>query len=228
MKKPILQVKHRDRLYFDQYRYCACFQQPEISCIRGMEISRIRKSIDYRKSWSGNPLSSSTKVWSADIENNIYETFNYLAGSLEPIKVTFSWHWCYVYGNNLAWLQRIDQECSGAHYISLTEAVIDRPKDAVSLLEPKFAWRTYFRERTIDPAVKQRLKSWIQAQNGEVAASPAMNSWLKHQNDFSRWRSKTLQRYYYVEHNDPKFDTMLAMVVPGMVRTTKPIQQRAK
>lgn len=226
--KSTLQVKHRDRLYFDQYEYCARFQQAEISCIRGLDILRIRKSIDYRKSWAGNPLSSSSRVWTSNIESNLYETFNFLSSAPASVKITFSWHWCYVYSNNLAWLQRIDQECAGANLVSIHQAVIDRPRNTVSLLEPKFAWRTYFRERTIDPDVKQRLKSWIQAQNGEVSASPAMNSWLTYHNDFSRWRSKCLQRYYYVEHNDPRFDTMLAMVMPGMIRTTVPIQQRAK
>jgi hypothetical protein len=100
-------------------------------------------------------------------------------------------------------------------------AVLSLPRDTVVIRNPEYQYRTYFREREVSDDRKATLINWLEAQKGAVRPSPATRQWLK--NSKSHWRSRYMQRYYYVEHDSLQYETMLSLVIPGHVRKTVPV-----
>ncbi len=208
----------RDRWYFDQYEYCGSFAQNDIYLIRGLDKTQYEKSLAYSQRWP------SLQPGKQLCREYLDQTFDFLSTAAAPIKVTFSWIYCYVYTNDLDWISDIVNQCPHVQDFKLSQAVITKPRDVVSMLDPKYQYRTWFRERWTDAETKSRLKNWL-AQNTEVKISQSLNHWLDAKTPNKRLLTA---RHFYIDYNSAQYETMLNMLVPGLIRRTQPIVARTK
>lgn len=217
------QIEHRDRLYYDTYQYSLGFHQAELYCIRGLpggaNLDRYIKQRQYYENLGIGKQLQYTR-FTPEVVANLHQTQEFLKGTNIPFKLVVSSSYGNLYTNDLV---LVDGLCE-LSYIgigNLRTAEVTMPRDTVVIRNPEFQYRTYFKERELPDGGKETLRNWITAQQGEIRPSPATRQWFK----LSKvsWKSKYMQRYYYVEHNSPQYETMLNLVVPGCVRKTVPV-----
>lgn len=196
------------------------FRHADINLIRGLCPDLFQRNLQYRKKWANIQNRGQIN------EDQLNATFDFFTAAPGPIKLTFSWEYCYVYTNELDWIETLPQLCPWVTVFSVSEAVVDRPRDQVSLLNPTHQYRTWFREKAVTREVKQRLSNWIQAQGTEIKLSPSLTRWLESTEDY--FNKFWLQRHFFIEHNSPHYETMLGMIMPAMVRKTQTVSQRTK
>jgi hypothetical protein len=73
---------------------------------------------------------------------------------------------------------------------------------------------------------KERFKSWLRSQEDEIDMAPSLKHWVER--GYSRWSrdSDWTQDYWYVNHNNKSYESMLGMIAPGLVRKTMILQRR--
>lgn len=199
------------------------FQQPDINLIRGLNVESFRRLLGYRRTWA--QIQNQHRV----DEEQLTQTFDFFKAAPSAIKLTFSWNYCYVYTNELTWIKTLPKVCSYITSVELSEAMVDRPRDQVSLLNPTHKYRTWFREKSVTAEVRTRLRNWVQAQEpGDIKLSNSLNYWLNNNESWGHSNKFWLQRHFFVEHNSPQYETMLNMIMPQMIRKTQPVRQRTK
>lgn len=214
------QIEHRDRLYYDAYQHSLAFHQAELYCIRGLpggaQLDRYVKQRQYYENLSvGKHL-----TFTPEVVANLHQTQEFLKGTNIPFKLVVSNSYGNLYTNDPALVDRFC-ELSYVGIGNLRTAEVTMPRDTIVIRNPEFQYRTYFREREVSEDRKATLINWINAQQGEVRPSPATRQWLKQAPQ--NWRSKYMQRYYYIEHDSLQYETMLSLIVPGHVRKTVPV-----
>jgi hypothetical protein len=105
----------------------------------------------------------------------------------------------------------------------LKQAVIDRPRDTVLLLEPTHSIRSYFKSQWFPSSKIPALREFFAAQEGAIVPSKAMSRFLRGStNSHDHW----FPDYYYVDYDDSRYATMLAMIMPRCFRKTMTVVQR--
>ena len=216
-------IEHRDRLYYDQYLYCLSFQQDELYCIRGLPgDAKLDSYINQRKHYEslGGSFRGQGTKFTPEVRERLHQTQAELLKVTVPFKLVVSGRYGSLYTNDTV---LIDTMCE-LSYLGIGNvrtAVLSLPRDTVVIRNPEFQYRTYFREREVSEDRKATLINWLESQKDAVRPSPATRQWLK--NSKSQWRSRYMQRYYYVEHDSLQYETMLSLVIPGLVRKTVPV-----
>lgn len=199
------------------------FRQTDINLIRSLNVENFQRNLDHRRKWAR--IQNRHHV----DEHNLTQTFDFFKSAPTSFKLTFSWDYCYVYTNELTWIKTLPMVCRYITHFELSEAVVDRPRDQVSLLNPTHQYRTWFREKAVTVEVRTRLLNWVQVQEpGEVKLSNSLNHWLNNTESWGHSNKCWLQRHFWIEHNSPQYETMLSMIMPQMIRKTQPVRQRTK
>jgi len=101
-----------------------------------------------------------------------------------------------------------------------SQAVINRPRDTVLLKHPTHTKRSYFREGPISKHDKLMLTNFLINQKAHIKASPGLRNWL------SRGKIHDyVMNYFYIDHSDDQWITMLSLIRPGLIRKTMQILQ---
>ncbi len=211
----------KDKLYWDQYQYCGVFRQTDVSCLRGLSVDELQRNLRYRKNWGPYHKQQPPN------ETHLQTTFDFLRASPGPIKLTFSWDFCYVYTNDLAWLTTLPQQCAYIKSFSVSEVTVNRPRDQVSLLNPTHQYRTWFREKAVTAEARQRLANWASAQGAEIKLSNSLRDWL-YKDDPWPLQKFWARRHFFIEHNSAQYEIMLNMIIPQAIRKTQTVIQRTK
>jgi hypothetical protein len=112
---------------------------------------------------------------------------------------------------------------------SMKQAVLAYPKDVIMLVnQPKYPYRTYLKEKRLSTDKKQAVWDWISHQTPDLVVSPVTEKWFTQEYGWGRTKSNSpwSREHYFVEHNDLKHITMLAMICPGLTRKTVQVQKR--
>ena len=99
-----------------------------------------------------------------------------------------------------------------------SKAVIDRPKNTIQLKKPQHKFRSYFKITKITSEQKDMLINFLNNQRAGIRVSPALETWIT--GKFHR-----TQDYFFVDHDEISWLTMLALVHPGIIRKTQQIIQ---
>jgi hypothetical protein len=94
-----------------------------------------------------------------------------------------------------------------------SEAVIDRPKNTIQLKNPRHQYRSYFKITKITSQQKNMLINFLTNQQSSIRISPALTTWTT--SVFYR-----TQDYFFIDHNEMSWLTMLSLVHPGIIRKT--------
>lgn len=221
-----IQINQRDRLFFDRFEYSFRFKQREVYAIRGLpDTPKLMKFIEHRRAWMRSVTyqrNQADEHFTLESIEGLIATKDLLSNHSTEFKMTVSGDWAIIYTNDLNLVDRISRLPQVWCDRTVVKAEVCRLRDTVVIREPKYRYRTYFRERKMRPEVKTQLLDWIGSQHYQdvdnVRASGALKSWLK--NEYSSWRKDWCMRHYYIEHNDTRYETMIGMVAPGFVRKT--------
>ena len=226
----------KDRLFYDRFQYCISFGLTEISCLRDQELDcvRIRNMLDRRKQWrevaqqrwvtlgqkhnAQQPIL--TRRWNEitdEVEQNLYDFADLLRNSGTDFKLVVSTNYGWVYTNSLELISQLKpmRMLTGKKY---SKAVIDRPKNTILLKNPRHRFRSYFKITKITSQQKDMLINFLNNQQSSIRIGPALATWTT--SAFHR-----TQDYFFVDHNEMSWLTMLALVHPGIIRKTQQIIQ---
>lgn len=231
--KPIV----KDRLFYDRFQYCISFGLTEISCLREQDLdcTRIRGMLDRRRAWREtaqerwatlhkNNSSQQTllthRVWNEitdEVEQNLYDFADTLRNSGTDFKLVVSANCGWVYTNSVGLISQLKpmRMLTGKKY---SEAVVDRPKNTIRLKNPRHQYRSYFKITKITNQQKDMLINFLNNQQSSIRISPALTEWTN--SAFHR-----TQDYFFVDHNEMSWLTMLSLVHPGIIRKTQQIIQ---
>lgn len=214
-----IQTDPRDRLYFDRWQYSIAVIQSRVSDIRGLDLAQTQRLIEYK---------SQSKFlqgrYTPDVIKNICATLNFFAAEPEPLKLTLSGNWAYVYTNDVSLADRLVANCPGARVRFVKQAEVSQPRDAVMLSQSRYAYRTYLRSMWVDDQQIVNLDSFFTAQSSDnVSPCKSLQRFVKSN---LTYKSHWLADHYFIDHNDPGYPLMLSLILPRAVRKTLPIVQR--
>ena len=216
MLLPPIRSESRSSLYFGQWHYVIRIKVPEAWLLRKLDDTsinqRIRRREAYLKTMGQGPF------WDNGSLDCVFQTaaeLRALEGDfLHRIVYTGA---CHVYTNSVKDLLTLFKLNPDAE---IRQANVSIPAGVVMLKsEPRYPFRTYFRERDLKPNQKQSLWNWVQAQDEDMTPSPATKKWLNGTSEWL-WSYQFCRNYYYVEHTDMSHVMMLNLLCTGLVRKT--------
>lgn len=205
--------EHRSRLYHNQYRYAVEMHYPGARYIGVLTPERVVSQYN-------NMLQHSWHTPEVELVN-VLEVAQGLINLGPRIKVTSSWNNMFVYTNDADDYGRI-QKIPHATVGSYREALVTQPAGVLLRRNPKYLYRSYFREKKMDPDRNQEFLQFVLSRgdyfNLDFSTRMRLGSG-RHRYPFSR--------HSYIEHNSSLDVTMIEMVLPGAIRQTLPIQNRS-
>ena len=223
----------KDRLFYNRFEYGISFALDEASALRDLNHKEIDATIERRREWRSiamqrwkttgkllgkhqNILGRRRKDITEETVENLHAITELLLNVTTEIKLVVSANQGHVYTNDL-WL--IDQ-LSKFKFLGeqqYTRAHVNRPKNTITLKNPKHKFRSYFKITKLTNDQKMHLAGFLLNQT-TVRLSPALDEWLV--GPFNR-----TQEYFFIDHNETAWLTMLALVLPGIIRKTQQIIQ---
>ena len=218
-------------MFYDRFQYCISFGLAEISCLREQELdcARISHMLERRKQWrevahqrwnGQKPNAQQSRLWNEiteEVEQNLYDFAAVLRNSGVDLKLVVSSNCGWVYTNSLELINQLKpmRMLTGKKY---SKAVIDRPKNTILLKNPRHQFRSYFKITKITNQQKNTLINFLNNQQSSIRISPALATWIT--STFYR-----TQDYFFIDHDEMSWLTMLALVHPGIIRKTQEIIQ---
>jgi hypothetical protein len=207
----------RDRMFYDQYEYGICISLEEAGCLRAKTAEELISAVQARN------YARHRYGVKEQISNEQVADLTAMFGALEPfrdqLKLVISFNIMYIYSNNIPALQRL----AGLQYVNFcnaVQAVVDRPRDVILKTNPKFKYRSYFKEKVLEEHERDRLMNFLESRRDVFGFTSTLKSTL------NRYRVHWLPRHLYIEHNDPKDITMFSLVCPGLIRKTFAVQAK--
>lgn len=210
--QPVFETDRRNKLYYGEFEYSARFYQKEISVIRKLDHDAIDETIGYRNSWHNR------EIIADDVKHQLHVTCNHLLALKNPYKTMISMNWLYFYTNHPEDVDHLTN-LSPLHKLGPTSRVqITHDRDTIGLKNPRHAYRTYIQSHRPTEQERQYLRDFIHHNQDEIKASKSLKDFLNPKN-----KRFWMNDYYYIDHNDMKMVTALALMNPKLVRKTKPI-----
>ena len=211
LSKKALIEDRRNSLYFDQFSYVALFFLKEASALRSLEPENIDQTVEFRNNWRFRVTE--------DDRRRLHDTADYLRSLTNPFKTTISYNWIYFYTNELCDIDLLATQSPMTKNGPTRQAVVTHSKDVVALRHPQHLFRTYIKSHKPDSAQLESLANFLHNNRQEIRLSPGLRDFLAAKN--RHWLSDS----YFVDHNDMRMVTALALLNPRLVRKTLPIVQ---
>ena len=209
---PEFEVAKRNSLYYGQFEYSARFYQKEISALRELDHHAIDRAVGYRNNWRNRD------VITDDVKHQLHATCNHLLTLKNPFKTMISMHWLYFYTNHAEDIEHLTALSPMRKQGSTTKIKITHAQNTIGLKNPQHAFRTYVQSHRPTDHQRDFLRDFLHHNQQDVRASQGLKDFLKPKNN-RLW----MMDYYFVDHNDMKMVTALALMNPKLVRKTLPI-----
>ena len=202
----------------------------EASSLRDLSHKEIDQTIERRKEWReialqrwqksnnsfGNILGRRRKEITDETVENLHLLTDILLTTQSDFKLVVSVNQAHVYTNDLMLLDQLDH-LNFLERKSYSQAQINRPKNTIQLKNPQHAFRSYFKITKLTAEQKTHLAGFLLNQP-TARLSPALKGWIA--GAFNR-----TQDYFFIDHNEMSWLTMLSLVRPGLIRKTMQIIQ---
>lgn len=199
----------RNSLYFRQFRYVATFYLKEASALRKLDHNVIDERVEFRNQWRFQI--------NEDQRQRLHKACDCILSLAHPYKLTISHNWIYFYTNELKDIDALALGSPMTRQGTIKEAVITHAPDVVGLKNPQHLYRTYIRSHRPETQQRENLESFLQNNREEIRISPGLADFIKDK------RRLWLNDGYFIDHNDMRMVTALALVSPKLVRKTLPI-----
>jgi len=214
----LFRTDNRCRLYYNQYQYSVSFALPGAHRVRNYKDEATIVASVRHYNFSVGTRSWQNPILDSQLEN-LVTIGQLLQTSAEPYKHISSYDWMYLYTNDVALLETIAQSpaVTDAKY---SQAVVNRPSDVVVLKQSKYQYRTYFKSKLVSAESSTRVRSFLLDRTDCYRFTPRLKYMLETRKEMY------FRDYYFVDHHGPGDMLMLALVCPGIVRKTMPIQTK--
>ena len=212
-----LKIEQRQRLYYQQYRYAIELIYDGFEFLDRLEPEEVLNQHGRRSQYS----------WRRQLQTIPIDQLLLVATELADVeqkhpdaKAVNSWHTRFYYTNSDTLVYRL--ACVPEVQIrSYRQADVCLPDGVIIRKNNPYQYRTYFRERKIDPARGAEFLAAVRkygdyfSLNNSTQLRLAMN---RHHYPFSR--------HSYVDHHSEHDRVMLEMMLPGYLGRTLPIQAK--
>jgi len=216
MSDPI--IVPRSTLYFHAWQYVILFLLPEASFLRELRHERIDQTINYRNEWIARR--GGAKTITPTEQQILHDACDYLLTRAHPFKKVVCGNGIWLYTNNPEDFEDIAIIPTG-EILYINQAEVTLTANAVTLKNPRHAFRTYFKERWLSNNDLAILRRYFDTRRDIFRLGPGFANLVT-------GRRMWLMSNYFVDHNEPSADFLINMAVPGIVRKTLPIIARAK
>ena len=207
----------RDRRFYDQYEYGICVALEEAGCLRTRTLEGVLEAIRHRN-YARSRYGVKEQI-TKEQKENIMAMFSELEPVRDQLKIVISFGIMYIYGNDASVLKKL-ADLPYVNFCSAVQAVVDRPRDVILKTNPKFKYRSYFKEKVLEEHERDRLMNFLESRRDVFGFTNTLKQTL------NRYRVHWLPRHLYIEHNDPKDITMFSLVMPGLIRKTVSVQAK--
>ena len=214
-----------DQLYYGQFQYSASFELQECWLFRyttdHADIDqRLTRQQEWREKMRQRWPSDSLNRYHSEISDatraNIHSMADFVTGISTPYKIVVENKTMRIYTNDLNIVQAIEH-IPFVQRRRYSEVLVDRPRDTILLKNPRYKLRSYFKETRISPEDKQAVAQFLANQPG-IRIGAGLQSWID--DGYTRYSSKYTRDYFFVDHDNHSWLTMLALVRPGLIRRT--------
>ena len=216
MSNPVLVP--RSGLYFHKWQYVILFLLPEASFLRELRHEKIDQTVRYRNEWIARR--GGARHISTEVQHTLHQACDYLLTRTHAYKKVVCGNGIWVYTNNPEDFADIGTIPTG-EILYINQALVTLTPDAVTLKNPRHAFRTYFRERWLSNDELTMLRRYFDTRKNMFRQGPGFAKLVT-------GRRMWLMSNYFVDHDEPNADFLINMAVPGIVRKTLPIIARAK
>lgn len=236
--------QHRSSLWFNNWQWSVSWYQPEVAVLRdNLSFERVQYLLAQRKHfeksrWDHNGVMvgamkpSFRSSITPETEHNVHSVRKWLIDNDNTHKTVFYTGQIVIYANDRA---VIDSAVELAKTfvigtILVQEALVTVPANTKVLITPyDYHYRTYLKSRKLPDNVILSLRELLKGMGEEVKVSPSFQKFLDGSKTRKSWKGPNLTwDHYFFDHNDPKLDTWLSMLSPGIIRKTMHIQSPAK
>jgi hypothetical protein len=214
---PITTVE-KNRLFYGQYQYSGKFSLTELSVIRGLDIKKINHVVNFRNQMRAQ--SSHRGIMrnfiTDEIVDDLKTTCILLAQYKDQMKFVVSYNQGYVYTNNLEILNKV-KDLDFIQSFSISQVEIISAADCITLINPKWAYRTYFKQISVTEFQRDQLIQYL-SNRENIKLSPGLKSWCL--DNKNRWWDRLVQNYFFIDHNDLGELLFLNMVMPKITSKT--------
>jgi hypothetical protein len=188
----------------------------ESGCLRKLDHAAIDHVVSVRREWVGRlkDYYSANRAITDNAVRNLHSMCDVLTNTKHQHKLIIEHSQVRVYTNESELFSEITAAVPGLTYPTYTQAVIDRPRNTICLKESAYSHRTYLRSVVVSESQKRSISNLLQNQEG-IRLSPGLKDWALYTN----WRGWT-ESYYFVDHTDAGWMTMLSLVHPGLIKNT--------
>lgn len=234
MRKPT--IENRNSLWFDKFNLRFAGFYPYIHILRNYEALDDEK-LEYYCAIRSQQNLAITNSWrmiinrytppelngfpSQDVSEYLYD-FIKVCNVLQDadrsdMRVVVNGHSMRVYTNS----QDIVDELSASiswHSKNISKVNVVGSKSTVLLRKSNYKYRTIIkRNNALSREKRQAFISFINENN--LRASPSFKTWL----EYTGLQYQYTQHNFFIDHNDKNIITMLALLLPGLIRETKDI-----
>ena len=216
-------IESRSQPWHGRYDHCVRFVMPEASVLRYLDHKRIDKAIHTRREW-GKRMMNNPGSWVLSWHRvqildhqvvDLHAMCDFLLEDPRDRKLMISGDVVHLYTCDAALVRDVMMLPYVKDASHRQIRVVGKPH-TIHLKNPRHAWRSYFRQRQMTVEHKDNLVKFLTAQE-HVRLSPSMK-WFLTSDHQTR-----MYDYYFVDHDDSGFITMLSLIAPGIIRRTLPI-----
>jgi hypothetical protein len=202
----------KDRLFYDQYRYCISFFLEDAYALRSsnaLSHDSIDKHIAERHSWRAR---FGYKATTQDAIDKLHAVCDVLMASTGAYKKVVYSNGLNVYSNDLSTLQSLN-DLHFVQYPVLSEAQVTLPRDTLLLKTSDYKFRTYFKMKGVTKQQMTNLNDFFKLNQEIIKPSTSLKKSVA---SYRSW----LMDHHFVDHSDPKLITVINLVCPGITRKT--------
>ena len=213
----------RNQLFYDQWQYCLGFYIAEATALRNLDPEQINNVLDKRIEWRAqterrwekfygkNKPHSWSKITDQTREN-LQEVGKFLLNSGCAYKLVVSYNQANVYSNDLDFLARLDK-IKILKSKSYRQVLVDIPKNTILIKSSLYKYRSFLTRVKLSNNEKLLIKNFFDNQQESIKIAPALKIFLSNS---VAWT----QDYYFIDHNEKSWLTMINLVRPGLIRKT--------
>jgi hypothetical protein len=207
-----------DRLFYDQYKYCATIGIDEATALRTLTREYIDHVIKLRKKHRAHthawisPWRKSGPI-TQEVVDSLYTLCDILTNTRCQYKLIVEYSCIRVYTSDVEFVKELAHAEVKKRWEGFKEACVDRPRDTVKLQNPKHKYRSYFVRARINDQEKTAIVQFLKNNQSTLRLSPCLNDWLRQPFKFT-------EPYYFVDHDDDAWIVMLSLIRPGLIKKT--------
>jgi len=212
-------IRESNRLFYDQYRYCASGELSYTKLLRGLD----RKTLEHRlKTYrSMNKTDFGYFFYSYNqrhrqitdqTESNLYNFLDLIESIDVDHKLVLGWHDFYFYTNDTGSIDQI-LTADGVYAKPVVETVLTHPLKTIVRKRSEYQYRCYLANAVISESQQNHLVKFFKNHTDNIKLSKTFSEWLNKEYKYCR-------DYFFFDHNDTGLPLLLEMIVPGLVKET--------